>query len=275
MPVLKIIHTIWAARHGFAHVRRTSHENLALTDSRYLHKGQGKIVRMIDYIIGRIAGEYEPGSPLTFRSTYKQEDQAFDRYGSEALGIPLSSVAHQGSQGFSSSAHPHKEHVPDDQPDTNSAQPSTTPIRGFTSKFEDIQVLTRTLYGPEEAEASLRNLYDAIIVNGGKEELLDMRPEVLKNQMNMNQAYHHLFGAPPKETNRRPPLRGHHVEGLSESARAKLVKIEEILTMKLKNDVAVYEEIERIIKLCNGQPKRHHFILDGELKFIGSNTAKA
>ena len=87
--------------------------------------------------------------------------------------------------------------------------------------------------------------------------------------MNLKEAYFYLFGASTKEANERPPLQGHHLESLSESSRIKLIRIEQLLKIRLKNDVAVYEEIERIIKVCNAQPQRHHIILDLELHSLG------
>lgn len=245
----------------------------AYRHSRDLHHGQGKIVRMIDYVIGRISGEYNPANPLTFRSRNKQKNPTFARSDAKAFSFPFASIAHDSSQENSSSALPHnKEHVPDQQPNTNSVQPSITPISGFTTKVERIQGLAQTLYGPEKAEALLRELDIAVIDNGGKEEILDRCLEALKNKMNMKEAYRYLFGAPPKEANKRPPLHGHQVEHLPESSRVKLAKIEEILTMKLKNDVAVYEKIEELIKVCNSA--RDHIILDLELESLEGITNK-
>jgi hypothetical protein len=240
----------------------------AYRHSRDLHQGRGKIVRMIDYVIGRIAGKYNPGNPLSYRSRYKQTPPTFARSDSKAFTFPLdakASTAHDSSQrnSFGALAH-NKEHQ---QPNTNSVQPSTTPISGFTTKFEGIQGLARTLYGPEKAEALLKELNITIIE--GKEEILDRYLEELKNKMNMKEACPHLFGAPVKEVNKRPPLHGHRLENLSESSRVKLTQIEQILTMNLKNDVAVFEKIKEITKVCNSQPRRQHFILDLWLDSLG------
>jgi hypothetical protein len=91
----------------------------------------------------------------------------------------------------------------------------------------------------------------AIIKNGGKDEILDGCLENLRNKMNMKIAYHHLYNlAASKDVSKRPPLHGHDVANLSELSRAKLEKIEELLTLKLKNPNAVFEAIKRIIKVC-------------------------
>ena len=90
--------------------------------------------------------------------------------------------------------------------------------------------------------------------------------------MNLNETYFYLFGASTKKANERPSLHGHHVENYPESSRIKLARIEQSLKIRLKNDVAVYEEIERIIKICNAQPQRQHFILDQELDRLTRET---
>ena len=84
------------------------------------------------------------------------------------------------------------------------------------------------------------------------------------------EAYHHFYNSTPsKEVSKHPPLFHHDVSKLSETSRAKLKKIKEILTMKHKDRVYVHEEIERIIKVCNAQPQHHDFILDHELDSLG------
>ena len=238
----------------------------AYRHSRDLHRGQGKIVRMIDYVIGRIAGEYYPDNPLTYRSSYKQHDPTYPK----GFNFPSASIAHDSSQGNSSNTVPHnKEHVPDQQPNTNSVQSSTNPICGFTSKLDDIQKLSRALLlPPQTTEALLRGLSLTVIINGGNEDILDRGLEALRNNMNVTEASRYLFGAPTKEANR-APLYGHQVEHLPESSRTKLAEIEKMLKLNFRNDVAVWEEIKRLIDLCNST--RNHIILDLELESLKKN----
>lgn len=180
----------------------------------------------------------------------------------EAFKFPAdanASVAHDSFQPKSS--------APDQQLNVSSVHNSTTLTNGFTAKFEGIQVLARTLHGPENAEALLQELCTSVIENGGKEEILDRCFEALRNKMNMKKAYSLLFGAPTKKADKRPPLYGHDVQHLSESSRTKLEKIEELLTVKLKNPFAVYEKIKELVKVCNSG--RFHSILDLELQSLG------
>ncbi len=217
-----------------------------------LHHGQGKLVRTIDYIIGRLAGKYSAGDPLTYRSRYNETDSRLARSDIKAFSFPSDSkisIAHDSFQQNSSGALPphSKEHELDQQQqqsNSNSIHPSiTTPSSGFKTKFDRIQELARALYGHEEAHALLRDVYIAIIMNGGKEEILDWCIQDLKNKMNIKEVRRYLFPAPIKEANKRPPLHGHNVQHLLESSRDKLTQIEQILKIHLKNDVAVYEEI--------------------------------
>jgi hypothetical protein len=221
-----------------------------------LHQGQGKIVRMIDYIIGRLASKFNPGDPLTYRSRYKQIESSFARSDIKAFSFPLDSnisVAHDISQRDSSGALPphSKEHALDQQQQQSNSPSITTPSSGVITKFDRIQEMARALYGHERAEAVLRDVCMEICKNGGKEEILDWCIEELKNKMNIKEAQHYLFAAPIKEADKRPPLHGHNVQHLPESSRDKLTQIEQILKIHLNNNVAVHEEIERLIKVRN------------------------
>jgi hypothetical protein len=109
----------------------------------------------------------------------------------------------------------------------------------------------------------------AFVKSGRKEEILDSCIEELKKRINVKEAQRYLFATPIKEPDNRPPLHGHDLADLYELSRAKLEKIEEILTLRLKNPNAVFEEIKRIIKVCNAQPLRQNFILDIELNSLG------
>jgi hypothetical protein len=216
-----------------------------------LHHEQGKLVRTIDYIIGRLAGKYGEGDPSTYRSSFARSDN-------KAFSFPLNSkisVAHDSFQRNSSGALPSnsKEHMLDQQQsNSNSAQPSiTTPSSGITTKFDTIRELAKALYGHEKVEALLRDVSEAFVKNEGKEEILDMCIEELNNKMNIKEAQRYLVAAPIKEADKRPPLYGHDVQHLPESSRDKLTQIKQMLKIHLKNDVAVYEEINRLIKARN------------------------
>lgn len=110
-----------------------------------LHHGQGKIVRMIDYVIGRIAGKYKPANPLAYRSRYKQQASAPTRFNGKVFSSPMDtkvSIAHDSFQLISSRALPYSsEYYPSDQEsNNNSDQPFFTVLKsGYTTKFEEIE----------------------------------------------------------------------------------------------------------------------------------------
>jgi hypothetical protein len=226
---------------------------------------------MIDYVIGRISGEYNPGNPLAYRSGYKQIDSSFTRSdtNTKASTFPFASVAHDSSQGNFSKSSPHKkDYVPNQQPNTDAVQPSTSLACGFSSKIIEIEKLSRALFPPQTAEDLLTKLPSKVIENDGSEDVLDRCLQELRRNMNIMEAYRYRFGAPTKEE-KRPPLHGHDVEGLSEPSRIKLAEIEKMLTINLKNDVAVFEKINYLIAECNST--HNHTILDRWLDSLKSN----
>lgn len=117
------------------------------------------------------------------------------RADSKAFSFPLDSkisIAHDSFQRNSSrDLPPHsKEHALDQQqqqpPNSSSVQPSiTTPSKGFTTKFDRIQELTRALYGHEEVQALLRDVSMAFVKSGAKEEFLDSCIEELEYKINV------------------------------------------------------------------------------------------
>jgi hypothetical protein len=225
---------------------------------------------MIDYVIGRISGEYKRGNPAAYRSGYKQQDSAFARSDANAKAstFPFASVAHD-TQGNYSKSFPHKnDYVPSQQPNTDSAQPSTSLISGFSSKIDEIEKLSRALLTPQTAEDLLAKLPSKVIENDGSEDVLDHCLQELRRNMNIMEAYRYRFGAPAK-VEKRPPLHGHDVESLSESSRIKLAEIEKMLTINLKNDVAVFEKINYLIAECYST--HNHTILDRWLDSLKSN----
>jgi hypothetical protein len=239
-----------------------------------LHHGQGKIVRMLDYVIGRIAGEYNAANPLAYRSNYKQRASPSTRSDAKVFSFHSSSLAHDSSKGNPSSTLSHiDEYMPNQQPTTNPVRPRPNHIVGTTSKVGEILRQIRSL-APEFEGPSSKLLSIALTVNkGNEEEILDQCLGTLRNNMNPVDAFFYLIGASNREANERPPLHGHHVENLTESSRIKLTRIKQLLKIHLKNDVAAFEETQRIIINCNAQPQNQDFILDLELGSLEGNTS--
>jgi hypothetical protein len=156
-----------------------------------------------------------------------------------------------------------EEYAPNQQPSINAVRPPPIiPIIETRSKVEEIQKLDPNSL----PETFLKQLSVALIANRGNKEILDRCLDALRSN-NLNSAYFYPLEASTKKAHERPPLHGHHVENFPESSRIKLTRIEQLLKIHLKNDVAVHEEFERLIKVFIAQ--RHHSILDLALGSLG------
>jgi hypothetical protein len=155
-----------------------------------LHHGQGKIVRMIDYVIGRIAGEYKSANPLAYRSRYSQQAYSSALSDAKAFRFPSTFIAHDSSQGNTSSAFSRtNEYVPNQQSSINDVRPPPIiPTIETRSKVEEIQKLIQTHCPPELAETFLNQLS----AEKGNEQILDRCLDALKSN-NLNMAYLYLL----------------------------------------------------------------------------------
>lgn len=84
-------------------------------------------------------------------------------------------------------------------------------------------------------------------------------PWAVKDNKNQQEVYFYLLGPSAKQANKRPPLHDYDVAKLSEPSKAKLDKIEELLTLRLKNPAAVHEKIKRIINVRIAQPQHQYW----------------
>jgi hypothetical protein len=222
--------------------------------NRDLHQGQSKIVRMIDYVIGRIAGQYQPADPFTYRSSHRHYGSTRSHSDTKAFSFPPTSIAHDSQRKYSSTPPLNERFVLGQRPNIDSVKPSTYSTNGSTAKFDELQKSLQTFFGPELAQAILNQASKAVINNGGNEAILDGYLAILRNSKNTMDVFSNL------------PLRNHHVKHLPESTRIKLAMIENRLTDKLKNDAAVWEVIKGLIDRCSFT--NDHTFLDRELEFL-------
>ncbi|MGB7882689.1 MAG: hypothetical protein WBL44_08180, partial [Nitrososphaeraceae archaeon] len=227
----------------------------AYRHSRDLHNGQAKAVRMIDYVIGRISGEYQAANPSDYRSRVKQHEST-DTNALTADSFPFVSVAHDSSK----KSAPTITALPNESHDTNRRHASINSTQqpapdlgnnGFKSKFDAATKLFLTLYPTPTAEILLKKLALQVIEARGNEAILDNWLQVLRNQMNMKEASSLLFNPSINEASNRPraPLHNHHVDHLPESSRVVLSQIEQSLTGR-EDDPVVWERISSLIKRC-------------------------
>jgi hypothetical protein len=236
----------------------------AYRHSRDLHQAQGKIVRTIDYVIGRIAGQYQPADPLTYRSKSRQHSSTLTDSDAKSFSFPSISIAHDSQRKYASTSSPNEQFVPSQRLSINSVKASTFSTNGST-KFDELQKSLQTCFDPKIAQVILDQVSIAVINSGGNESILDRCLAILRNSKNTMDAFSHLFGASTTEHSP-PPLHNHHVKHLPESTRIKLATIEKRLTNKLKDDATVWEVIKGLINRCNFT--NDHTFLDRELEFL-------
>lgn len=126
--------------------------------NRVLHQGQGKILRILDYIVERIGSQYSPADPLTYRPKRKQYKQNLfarnDPFNADSF--PFRSLAHHipDSQSNESIAE-YTKYKPDSSQRIPAQQSSNEPeLNAFAehndrlaSKFRDQEIVS-TLLSP-------------------------------------------------------------------------------------------------------------------------------
>ena len=239
--------------------------------NRDLHHNEAKIVRMMDYLVGRLAGEYHQGDPFTYRSRDKQRNLTISLSNTRAHKPLTTSIAHDNSVG-SLAGGPlwPEENVRNQKTSISSVDIHSDSLdTGHPSKFDEIKKLLGALYPAQNSATLLEKLSMRIIEEEGNESFLDSCLHMLRKQMNMMEASHYLFGASTKNPPR-DPLYNHHVEHLPEPTRDKLAQIEEILK-GIKHEAYVWEDIEQLIKKCEFTPD--HTFLDKELEYCKRNRS--
>jgi hypothetical protein len=115
----------------------------AYRHNQLVHREGGKIVRTLEYIIGRIKGEYFAADPVLFRRNREEQTANVSR-----TSFPFANVAHYSEDSQQYETSQHKESGPNqgsyhETPKTYATQPSGDPI---SSKREEIKSLCKTLF---------------------------------------------------------------------------------------------------------------------------------
>ena len=224
--------------------------------NRNLHNGQAKIVRMIDYVVGRISGEYQPANPLAYRSTRKHHESTGSISNAVSAGsFPFESVAHDSSEKSSTTTArlSNENHETDRHASINSVQ-QINPHLGnsdFESKFDSIVKLSREVSPDPTTEVLLKQFALRVAAGEVDEAALDNCLQKLRNQMNVKDAVSFLSNGSYNEARDPPraPLQNHHVEHLPESSRMVLAQIEQSLK-RTENVPIVWEKVQYLIRRC-------------------------
>jgi hypothetical protein len=134
----------------------------ALRHNRTLHQGRANIVRLLEYIVGRIRGEYSLADPMLFRKNRWRSP-----YGNLS-NFPFVSVAHDkpGSpvrENMQSNEYKMKQNSHDES------------VKGFhhSPKLNEVKSVFASLYPGVDSDIFVRKLIIDLINNGGNEAVLD------------------------------------------------------------------------------------------------------
>jgi hypothetical protein len=236
----------------------------AYRHNRILHQERCRIVRTLEYIIGRVTGEYPPADPILFRKNRQRTAK-----GSPG-NFPFISIAHSSPDAQSYENKGQKEYKSSNQSHDESAKTysSDQPKDSSSSKLEEIKFLCKSLFPHPIHDMVLRNIEIDIIKSKDKESRLDyylqrlrLSEEPLRVQTNSKS-----FTNPAKEKGFLSP----HPElfDLPQAARDKLIEIEQIISTS-NHPATVWEEIKRLGN--DFRITRNFNILNVALEFYKSN----
>jgi hypothetical protein len=210
----------------------------AYRHNRDLHQGRGNIVRTLEYVIGRVSGDYPTADPKTFR-----KNRAHSPYGN--IGKPqFVNVAHDRSYSQSSQTLQGVEHGVNQTP-TN--EPVGSPSSGqfvdqTTSKLEEIKLLVQKIFPGMDADIFL-NMIGFKIIQGKGDTNLD-------NYLQVLQGIRAFSTRTSSESTEKPLLKLHpKLRDLPPEAQNMLAQIQKLLSSNPDNHPnPIWEEIEQLAK---------------------------
>lgn len=172
---------------------------------RNIHSGRANKVRLLDYIIGRVTGEYSPPDPLLFRHPNKQQDNLFSHDKTiRNKNFPFKSIAN-GSDNppthgnivdpitndnkYKSSRHdsdPIYQDLLKPPQKTQSNSPESQ--NGLSSKFGEIKKLWTPYFSSESLDYVLKRLALRVVEDGGDDSFVDQYLVELNKKVNFMNA---------------------------------------------------------------------------------------
>ena len=146
-----------------------------------LHQGQAKIVRMLDYLVGRIAGEYATADPISYRRRLR--GFGVDSSDPSYTNIVHNRLSDQGNIG----TWPNEENSPTGQPhiqtspsngsskslNSSMSQSHHTSPNVNNTKLDEFTLLCNRLLPYPTSETFRTRVAYELIQSGGKESVLD------------------------------------------------------------------------------------------------------
>ena len=219
-----------------------------------LHEGGSKIVRTLEYIIGRITGEYFAADPIAFRKNRKKQATT-----SDLSNFPFANVAHD-------SENSHR---------NDTTQNDTTQDRARESNLDSYSEPARILEAQLSKREQIKSLYKKVFPDAGDILLkwVEFGVERTENESMLDYylqklyALDNLYRACNKPIKEEVPLWRHpYLNDLPQEARAKLTEIEQ--TMYKSKALAEWDIFEKVKWLGNEyRVKRDLRILNSALDY--------
>jgi hypothetical protein len=239
----------------------------AYRHNRILHQERGKIVRTLEYVIGRVTGEYSSVDPVLFRRKNRQ-GAAIGSHGN----FPFTTIAHSSPdslyyshENMGQKEYKSSKQSQDESATTYSADQSKDPI---SSKLEEIKSLCKSLFAQPLQDTVIRNIELDTIKYRGNESRLDEYLQSLRKGAAFRVQLNSIgFAKPVKEKgflSRHPKL-----YDLSQPVRDKLKEIEQLMSPR-NHPKIVWDEIERLADAF--KITKDFKILDFALDFLKRNV---
>lgn len=165
---------------------------------RNIHFGRANKVRLLDYIIGRVAGEFSPHDPLLFRHSKKNDNTIRNN------NFPFKSIAngsdnsptHGNLADSTTNDNKYKSSRHDSDPiyqellkpphtaQSNSAESQN----GLSSKFGEIKKLWTPYFSSESLDYVLKRLALRVVEDGGDDSFVDQYLAELNKKVNFMKA---------------------------------------------------------------------------------------
>lgn len=202
----------------------------AYRHNHHLHQEGGKIVRTLEYIIGRTTGEYSAADPVLFRR--KRGEQTPD----SRISFPFANVAHNSEYSRQSDTTQHKSYESNRDLYSEPARKNETQFNSNSSKREQIKSVYKRVF-PNAGDTLLKRVEFAI-------EQVE-NPSLLNDYLQNLYAVDTFFKGSEKPVKEEVPLWQHpYLNDLPEVARAKLAAIERTMYRLNKNPLFIFEVIK-------------------------------
>jgi hypothetical protein len=214
----------------------------AYRHNRILHQERGKIVRSLEYVIGRVTGEYSSADPILFRRKNRQRTAKGSPGNFPFISIAHSSPDSQSYENIGQKEYKSNKQSQDESATTYSADHSKD---SSSSKLEVIKSLCKSLFPHPLHETVIRSIELDVIKSKNKESRLDdyLQPLRQYEEALSVQSNSQSFITPVKEKGFLSP----HLKlyDLPQAAIDKLKEIEQLMSPS-NHPATVWEEIERL-----------------------------